>query len=198
MKKLRLKLTIENKILIPFLAISMLSILCFGIILYYNGYTVKMSNNLESANTLVRYIETDLDTMLPLTDSDAILEKYHDLGHERIEIFDENGVSLLGGPVYQTIPKENIIAESRDNALSWRICYILDREDFQASLLEEQKYIIIATIALLIITVQVSIQSAPRARWKSSRPGGMRLASWRMPFRRCSKISTATLRNCSR
>ncbi|WP_180950342.1 sensor histidine kinase [Pygmaiobacter massiliensis] len=157
MKKLRLKLTIENKILIPFLAISMLSILCFGIILYYNGYTVKMSNNLESANTLVRYIETDLDTMLPLTDSDALLEKYHDLGHERIEIFDENGVSLLGGPVYQTIPKENIIAESQDNVLSWRICYILDREDFQASLLEEQKYIIIATIALLIITVQVSI-----------------------------------------
>ncbi|MEG1932043.1 MAG: hypothetical protein RR075_02925, partial [Pygmaiobacter sp.] len=154
---MKLRLNIENKILLPFLALSMLSILCFGGILFYSGYNQKMNQNLTSANHLVRYVEEDINTLSQLADEETIVQKYRRLGQEALYLFDASGEPLLGEMRYADIPAENIIAESHHNALNWRVCYLVDQDEFLNSLLEDQKYIIIATIALLIITVQVSI-----------------------------------------
>ena len=53
-------LDIENKILIPFACISLATVLCFCIILYFTEFQVKVETERQEAQTLIGYLQADL------------------------------------------------------------------------------------------------------------------------------------------
>lgn len=156
-KQKRLGMTIENKILAAVLFICVLSVLCFGILLFYNGYNKKLTQEKQTGEALVGDICSNIDTLWRLTDTATILEVCTNPKDAGLHLYDSAGAPLIGQVAYDLLPAGDIVAESTDNALGWHVCYVVDRAEFDAALLEDQKYIIIATIALLIITVQVGV-----------------------------------------
>lgn len=61
MKIRRPRMDIENKILIPFVCISLATVICFCAILYFTEYRVKVAAERENASTLIGYIQADLE-----------------------------------------------------------------------------------------------------------------------------------------
>ena len=53
-------LDIENKILIPFACISLATVLCFCVILYFTEFQVKVEAERQEAQTLIGYLQADL------------------------------------------------------------------------------------------------------------------------------------------
>lgn len=157
MKRKYFRLTIENKLLCSVLFICMLSVLCFGFLLIYNSYTAKLTREQENGAALVKYLQSDINTLSPVTDKDTILAVCRKLYNPSLYVYDETGAPLLGNTRLGDLSAGDIVAENTDNALSWHILYVIDRTALQNALIEEQKYVIIATIALLVITVQVGV-----------------------------------------
>lgn len=157
MKRKKFRLTIENKLLLSVLFICMLSVLCLGCLLIYSSYSSKLAREYENGNLLVSYLKSDIDILAPANEKETILEVCKKLSDPNLYIFDENGELLLGRRSLAEINPDDIVSQNTENALSWHILYAVDRTELQNVLIEEQKYIIIATIALLVITVQVGI-----------------------------------------
>ena len=57
----KLGASIENKILVPFVCISLITVLCFCFILYRTEYSVKIRTETVNAQALVQYINADID-----------------------------------------------------------------------------------------------------------------------------------------
>ena len=148
---MKFRLNIEHKIMIPFLTIGILTILCFGTIMTWNGYVQKMERERAAAASSLRALELDAGLSGSGT---LLLQKYRLIQNDSLYLFDADGVLLLGT---QPPDPDDILLETGLPAFGWRACYALDRTAFWNSLIEEQKYMILATIALLIVIVQVSL-----------------------------------------
>ena len=156
--KLGRSLTIENKILSAVLSICLLSVLCFGFLLIYGGYHSHLTQERDKGEELISYICWDIQQFGDTVGPDAILTGCAALENESLVIFDAQGRRLLGSDDAAALAEENsLLAQQADNGFGWRLCYIMDREAFLDSLVEEQKYAILATIALLIVTIQVGV-----------------------------------------
>ena len=156
--RLRRPLTIENKILMAVVGICVLSVLCFGFLMLREGYTSKMTQEREKGEELLAYISWDIRQFGDNVGQDAILAGCAALENDGLVILDGRGARLLGTEQGAALVAEgSVLAEQRDNGFGWRLCYTLDEAEFQSGLVEEQKYAILATIALLIITIQVGV-----------------------------------------
>ena len=157
MKKRPFSLDIENKILIPFVCISLVTVLCFCGILYVTEYRVKVAAERENAQTLIGYIGADLSLEAYWEHPDKLLEKYRQhYGGDNLYIYDRGGQVLFGDP--KADPSEmQLLAEIEEPTLGWRVCYYLDEEEMWNRFIEEQKYMILATVAMLVIIVQASV-----------------------------------------
>jgi len=156
--KRRRSLTIENKILMAVVGICVLSVLCFGFLMLREGYQNKLTQERGKGEELLAYISWDIRQFGDDVDQDAILAGCAALENSGLVILDGQGARLLGTEQGTTLVDEgSILAERSDNHFGWRLCYTLDPAEFQSSLVEEQKYAILATIALLIVTIQVGV-----------------------------------------
>ena len=72
----RPSLTIENKILIPFVSISIVTVLCFCYIVYDAEYKLRIETETANATALIDYINADIDAGEYWRDPNALLEKY--------------------------------------------------------------------------------------------------------------------------
>ncbi|WP_312280189.1 ATP-binding protein [Oscillibacter sp.] len=154
----RRSLTIENKILMAVVGICVLSVLCFGFLMLREGYTSKMTQEREKGEELLAYISWDIRQFGDNVGQDAILAGCAALENDGLVILNDRGARILGTEQGAALVAEgSILAEQRDNGFGWRLCYTLDEAEFQSGLVEEQKYAILATIALLIITIQVGV-----------------------------------------
>lgn len=157
MKAFRLRMDIENKILIPFVCISLAIVVCFCAILYFTEYRMKVAGERENARTLLGYIQADLELEDYRQNPEKLLEKYrsHYTG-DSLFIYDGEGGLLLGRA---DVPLEEmeVLAEITDPQLGWQISYRMDRSAVQVQFIEEQKYMILAAVAMLVIIVQASV-----------------------------------------
>ena len=69
-------LDIENKILIPFACISLATVLCFCIILYFTEFQVKVETERQEAQTLIGYLQADLQLEEYRQQPELLLDKY--------------------------------------------------------------------------------------------------------------------------
>lgn len=156
--KRRWSLTIENKILMAVVGICVLSVLCFGFLMLREGYQSKLTQERDKGEELLAYIGWDIRQFGDDVGQDAILAGCAALKNDSLVIFDNGGVRLLGTERGADLVEQgSVFAEQSDNPFGWRLCYTLDPGEFQSSLVEEQKYAILATIALLIVTIQVGV-----------------------------------------
>lgn len=157
MKMFKLKLDIENKILIPFLIISFLFTSVFGGILFYNGYRAQLEKEYLNATLLLDSVTSEIEHYGIASSRKAILHTCEARADKGFYIYDSDGTALLEGRDRLKMSEEWVLLSRIDNRYNWTLCYIIDRSDFYDELIENQKYMIIATIALLIITVQAGI-----------------------------------------
>jgi len=156
--KRRRSLTIENKILMAVVGICVLSVLCFGFLMLREGYQNKLTQERDKGEELLAYVSWDIRQFGDDVGQDAILEGCAALENSGLVILDGQGARLLGTEQGTALVDEgSILADRSDNHFGWRLCYTLDPAEFQNSLVEEQKYAILATIALLIVTIQVGV-----------------------------------------
>ena len=154
--KRHLKVTIENKILIPFVCISLITVVCFCFILYQTEYNVKIEAESVNAQALVAYINSDIDAGNYWVNPSDLLEKYQKTYQgDSLFLYDSEGQLLFG----RRTPgdEELVLADSVSNRLDWRVLYCLDRRELRAEFIEEQRYMILAAVAMLLIIVQASV-----------------------------------------
>lgn len=151
------RMDIENKILIPFVCISLATVVCFCAILYFTEYRVKLAAERENARTLIGYIRADLELEDYRQQPEKLLEKYqtHYSG-ENLFIRDEEGKLLLG-PADAPFEEMEVLAQTADFQLGWQISYRMDESAMREQFIEEQKYMILAAVAMLLIIVQASV-----------------------------------------
>lgn len=160
MKRLKLKISIENKILILFLIISFLFTGVFASILGYNSYHAQLEKEKLNARVLLESVTCDIDYYGKISDEQTVLDVYSWRGYRELYIYDQSGAALLEGDTRLDMQEEWVLQTRDDNSYGWSLCYIIDRAAFYDQLIENQKYMILATIALLIITVQAGIFTA--------------------------------------
>ena len=159
MKKLRrmLPLDIENKILIPFAAISLATVVCFCIILYFTEFQVKVETQRQEAQTLLHYLQTDLELEEYRREPERLLDKYReDYRSDCLFIYGPAGQLLMGDPEADVDAME-LLAQISDPALGWQVRCYLDRGELGSTFIEEQKYMILAAVAMLLAIVQASV-----------------------------------------
>ena len=148
MKKLRrmLPLDIENKILIPFAAISLATVVCFCIILYFTEFQVKVETQRQEAQTLLHYLQADLELEEYRREPERLLDKYReDYRSDCLFIYVRHRVA------------HEQLAQISDPALGWQVRCYLDRGELGSTFIEEQKYMILAAVAMLLAIVQASV-----------------------------------------
>lgn len=95
--KHRLRFPIENKILIPFVCISLITVACFCFILYYTEYHLKIETETVNAKALVGYINADINAGGYWTDLADLLDKYQDTyPGDSLFLYDQEGRLLFG------------------------------------------------------------------------------------------------------
>ena len=152
-------LTIENKILIPFISISMITVLCFCYIIYDTEYDLRIETETANAAALADYINADIDAGEYWRDSDALLEKYEQSYRgDSLFLYDAAGRLLFSRRALGE--HEIVLCESSSNRLGWKILCSLDQAVLTDAFIEEQRYLILAVIAMLIIIVQAGVMIA--------------------------------------
>lgn len=155
MKRKPFRLDIENKILIPFVCISLATVMCFCAILYFTEYRMKLSAQRSEAETLLGYIQADLELEDYRQDPTRLLEKYQaHYNGDSLYIYDRGGRLLLGSEGGEDL---GVLAQVTDESLGWTISYRMDRGEVRSAFIEEQKYMILAAVAMLVIIVQASV-----------------------------------------
>ena len=150
-------LDIENKILIPFACISLATVLCFCIILYFTEFQVKVEAERQEAQTLIGYLQADLQLEEYRQQPERLLDKYReDYRGNLLFIYGRDGALLMGDPAADVSTLEQLAA-AEDPGLGWTIRCYLDRQGLGSSFIEEQKYMILAAVAMLLAIVQASV-----------------------------------------
>ena len=152
--KRRTIFTIENKILVPFVCITLISIACLCVLFYRMEYKIKLDTESVNAKTLVEYINADIDE--GYSGQQDLLNKYGEI-YQGTDLFlyNENEELVFGRR--ERSEDELILQDSRDNRLGWRIVYSLDRQTLSNSFIDEQRYVILGAVAMLLVIVQASV-----------------------------------------
>ena len=175
----KLGASIENKILVPFVCISLITVLCFCFILYRTEYSVKIRTETVNAQALVQYINADIDAGGYWTNPWDLVEKY-------AATYQGDSLFLYTArdePLFSRRDlgdAELVLADSQDNRLGWRVLYSLDRNALRLEFIEEQRYMILAAVAMLLVIVQASVVIAYNIS---------------APIRQLSKMCTLVSRN---
>ena len=175
----KLGASIENKILVPFVCISLITVLCFCFILYRTEYSVKIRTETVNAQALVQYINTDIDAGGYWTNPWDLVEKYAATYQgDSLFLYTARDEPLFSRR--ELGDAELVLADSQDNRLGWRVLYSLDRNALRLEFIEEQRYMILAAVAMLLVIVQASVVIAYNIS---------------APIRQLSKMCTLVSRN---
>lgn len=152
--KRRTIFTIENKILVPFVCITLISIACLCVLFYRMEYKIKLDTESVNAKTLVEYINADINE--GYSGRQDLLDKYRGI-YQGTDLFLYNEKDELVFGSRDRSEDELVLQDSRDNRLGWRIVYSLDRQTLRNSFIDEQRYVILGAVAMLLVIVQASV-----------------------------------------
>lgn len=161
MKKLTDRLSkwffqIENEILVPFLFVGIVVICGFGIISYYNGYTMQRDNQKTLAVYMFEEINRDVEYLSGRLSEKELKAKYRYYGRGYVRITDKDGqvITYEDGSVQD---KTVFLTNEGANKLGWKLEFLIDEKMFEEEILEKQNYVVIGAIASLLIIIQASI-----------------------------------------
>ncbi len=160
MRQLKLKFEkwffqIENEVMVPFLIVGIMVICGFGVISYYNGYTIQRRGQKEMAAVLFNEINRDINYLDGRLSEEEIREKYKFYGNGKVRITDGGGQ-----PVTRFGEREDssvLLASRGVNSLGWTLEFLSDEKAFAEEILENQNYVVVGAIASLMIIIQASI-----------------------------------------
>lgn len=172
-----MKFDIENKILIPFMTLSILPIIILGVVSYVNGYQLlfndKVKNMESSLKEQIAYIEMLDDEVrsskISLAEGKSEAEKhFKKLNKENFIILDGNHYVVNNSSL--TTPNLEKISSSgsshifdKDNLLlifdrydpwNWTLVLGIDKSIFMDELLDIQKYTFLMAIIFLVFSMQ--------------------------------------------
>ena len=161
MKKLTDRLSkwffqIENEILVPFLFVGIVVICGFGVISYYNGYTMQRDNQKTLAVYMFEEINRDGEYLSGRLSEKELKDKYRYYGRGYVRITDKDGqvITYEDGSVQD---KTVFLTNEGANKLGWKLEFLIDENMFEEEILEKQNYVVIGAIASLLIIIQASI-----------------------------------------
>lgn len=161
MKKLTDRLSkwffqIENEILVPFLFVGIVVICGFGVISYYNGYTIQRDNQKTLAVYMFEEINRDVEYLSGRLSEKELKDKYRYYGRGYVRITDKDGqvITYEDGSVQD---KTVFLTNEGANKLGWKLEFLIDENMFEEEILEKQNYVVIGAIASLLIIIQASI-----------------------------------------
>ena len=136
--KLKNFFTIENKILFPFVSITLAALLCLCVVFYRMEYNIKLETEQANAKTLVGYINADIDAGGYWREPDELLWKY-ERSYQGTDLFlyDADGECIFARR--ERSEDEIVLQDSSENHLGWRILYSLDRQELTNAFIEEQR-----------------------------------------------------------
>lgn len=148
--------TIENKILIPFVAITLVAIAGLFVVFYQMEYKIKLESESVNAQALVAYINSDIDAGGYWKAPADLLEKYEKTYQgQDLFLYDRDGTLLFSRrPVSEN---ELVLQDNSDNRLGWRIVCSMDRQALNNAFIDEQHYVILGAVAMLLVIVQFSV-----------------------------------------
>ena len=154
--KLKYFFTIENKILFPFVSITLIAITCLCVVFYQMEYSIKLETEAANAKALVGYINADIDAGGYWRQPDELLWKY-ERSYEGVDLFlyDADGEPIFARR--ELSDDEIVLQDSSENHLGWRILYSLSRSDLNNAFIEEQRYVILVAVAVLLVIVEASV-----------------------------------------
>lgn len=154
--KLKNFFTIENKILFPFVSITLIAIACLCVVFYRMEYSIKLETEAANAKALVGYINADIDAGGYWRQPDELLWKYErSYGGEDLFLYDAKGEPIFARR--ELSEDEIVLQDSSENHLGWRILYSLSRSDLTNAFIEEQRYVILVAVAVLLVIVEASV-----------------------------------------
>ncbi len=179
-----MKLDIENKILIPFVILLIISIVTLGAVSYWNGYQMLLNNEIEN---MQRHVE---DSMIYMNDLNyqaslgflnmesarlTAIEYYMENGREggfivtnqRAFLFnnyesDSQWMSKLLERIEETpqgilhLDRDVFVYETYEN-WGWTVGFGISKEIFSQEVMESQKYMILLAIVSLVFSMQAAI-----------------------------------------
>ena len=161
MKKLTDRLSkwffqIENEILVPFLFVGIVVICGFGVISYYNGYTMQRDNQKTLAVYMFEEINRDVEYLSGRLSEKELKDKYRYYGRGYVRITDKDGqvITYEDGSVQD---KTVFLTNEGANKLGWKLEFLIDENLFEEEILEKQNYVVIGAIASILIIIQASI-----------------------------------------
>lgn len=177
-----MRIDIENKILIPFMILLILSIFTLGIVSYWNGYQSLLENEVKnltkSLEEMVFFIENIQQQVEDgvLTEEEGkifVLHYYERLEKENLIIFNGKNVllnSFKGEADWFYRLKEDLLNSQQplsvENYLfiyksydqwGWILGYRLSKGIFFYEVLENQKYMLLLAIVSLVFSMQAAI-----------------------------------------
>ena len=166
-------LDIENKILIPFACISLATVLCFCIILYFTEFQVKVEAERQEAQTLIGYLQADLQLEEYRREPERLLDKYReDYRSDCLFIYGPAGQLLMGDPEADVDAME-LLAQISDPALGWQVRCYLDRGELGSTFIEEHDINVKASTACKFLKegdkIKVSLRFRGRERSRARR-----------------------------
>ncbi|SNS64526.1 PAS domain S-box-containing protein [Anaerovirgula multivorans] len=178
-----MRIDIENKILIPFMILLILSIFTLGIVSYWNGYQLLLENEVKNLSQDLEekafFIEdihgkVEIGELTEEQGKVVLLDYYKRLEKENLIIFDRHNILLNGfngdedwvkGLMEETLDNnqkplyiENYIFIYRKyDPWNWTLGYRLNKGIFSYEVLESQKYMLLLAIISLVFSMQAAI-----------------------------------------
>lgn len=174
---MKLKLDIENKILIPFMILAILPITILGVVSYWNGYQLLFHDRLQSQEELMgealTYIEMVDDKVqqgeLTLAEGKEEAEVFFRSMKRNNLILVEQERILLGDPSRLAPPVQQKILAVKDGFVdegnlrylvghyegwNWTLVMSVSKAIFLEELISIQKYTMLLTIIFLVLSMQ--------------------------------------------
>ena len=174
---MKLKLDIENKILIPFMVLAILPITILGIVSYWNGYQLLFHDRIKSqeaflqeAMTYMEMVDREvLDGTISLHAGQTQAEAFFtQMNRDNMYILDSNRL-ILGNE--EALPSESIgkirkrggstvdignnrfLVDTYDR-WNWTVALSVSKSIFLEELISIQKYTLLLTIIFLVLSMQ--------------------------------------------
>ena len=178
-----MKLDIENKILIPFMTVLIISIVTLGVVSYWNGYKLLLNNEIENLSDhldeTMLYIEgINLQVKQNKLNIDKakleVIKFYNNANRKGFFIVEKDKVLLNSlntakelDEILSTIKLKNndktihinndIFIYKTYKDWDWVMGYGISKNMFSQEVLETQKYMILLSIVSLMFSMQAAI-----------------------------------------
>ncbi|MBZ2175913.1 PAS domain S-box protein [Schnuerera sp. xch1] len=174
-----MRIDIENKILIPFMILLIVTIIVIGTASYWNGYKLLLNNEIQNLladlDEMILYIKKINDETEDEEEAKAlVLNFYNNLGKDNLIIFNSNEILLntfdrdkkyavtltnknLNDTTHSISIGDYIFIYQKYNNWNWILGYRINRNIFSDKVLESQKYLILIAIVSLIFSMETAI-----------------------------------------